>query len=370
MADRIAAALLLLLALGATPAFGGEGHDHGDSAPAAAGNAPKRQPDGSVFLPKPSQRQLAVRTQLAEAKALPQTVELTGRVLMDANAGGRVQPTQAGRIEPPAGGLPQLGQAVRKGQVLAVVRASAGAIERANQQAQAAELGAQLEQARRRAARLAQLEGAVPQKDIEAARADVGSLEQRLAAVGRSVAATETLLAPISGVISAAHAVAGQVVDARELLFEIVDPSRLVVEAQAFDLGPLADGIASASASPAPGVTVPLRFTGAGRTQREGAVPLVFRTASTAQAPLAVNQPVKVVVQTRRTIQGIPVPSAAVVKNPSNQDIVWVHAGAEVFVPRMVRTVPLDGASVSVTDGLKPGDRLVTQGAALVNQVR
>lgn len=370
MVDRRLAALTLLLALAAGPAWTGEGHDHGDSAPAAAGNAPKRLPDGSVFLPKPSQRQLAVRTQLAEAKALPQTLELTGRVQMDANAGGRVQPTQAGRIEAPAGGLPQLGQPVRKGQVLAVVRASAGAIERANQQAQAAELGAQLEQARRRAARLAQLEGAVPQKDLEAARADVGSLEQRLAAVGRSVSATETLVAPVAGVISAAHVVAGQVVDARELLFEIVDPSRLVVEAQAFDLGALADGIAAASASPAPGVTVPLRFAGAGRTQREGALPLLFRTVGTTQVPLAVNQPVKVVVQTRRTIQGIPVPSAAVVRNPGNQDIVWVHTGAEIFVPRTVRTVPLDGASVSVVDGLQPGERLVTQGAALVNQVR
>jgi hypothetical protein len=75
-------------------------------------------------------------------------------------------------------------------------------------------------------------------------------------------------------------------------------------------------------------------------------------------------------VQTRTTIQGIPVPSAAVVRNPSNQDIVWVHTGAEIFVARTVRTVPLDGANVSVVDGLKPGERLVTQGAALVNQVR
>jgi cobalt-zinc-cadmium efflux system membrane fusion protein len=64
------------------------------------GNSPKRQPDGSVFLPKPSQRQLGVRTVVAEEKALPKTVELTGRVVADPNAGGKVQPTQAGRIDP------------------------------------------------------------------------------------------------------------------------------------------------------------------------------------------------------------------------------------------------------------------------------
>jgi cobalt-zinc-cadmium efflux system membrane fusion protein len=368
MSIKIFLALAASVALSAATA--GEGHDHGDTSAAPASNAPRRQADGSVFLPKPSQRQLGVRTLLTESRQLPQTVELTGRVLMDANAGGRVQPTQAGRIEATAGGLPQLGQAVRKGQVLAVVRSSSGAIERANQQAQTAELGAQLEQARRRAARLAQLEGTVPQKDIDAARADVGSLEQRLAAVSRSVSASETLTAPITGVISSANVVAGQVVDAREVLFEIVDPSRLVVEAQAFDMAALVEGIASASASPAAGVSVPLRFAGAGRTQREGAIPLIFRTAGAAAVPLAVNQPVKVVVQTRKSIQGIPVPSASLVKGASNQDMVWVHTEAETFVPRTVRTVALDGAIVSVVDGLKPGERVVTQGAALVNQVR
>ena len=201
----LALALALAGALLALPAVAGPEHNHGESAPAATSNSPKRNPDGSVFLPKTSQRQLAVRTILAESKTVPQTVELTGRVLMDANAGGRVQPTQAGRIEAGPRGLPQLGQAVRKGEVLAVVRSSAGAIERANQQAQSAELSAQLELARRRAARLAQLEGTVPQKDIEAAQADVGSLQQRLAAVRGSVSASEALVAPVAGVISAAN---------------------------------------------------------------------------------------------------------------------------------------------------------------------
>ena len=361
--------LALFSALSTLPVQAGEGHDHGDAAPTASSNSPKRLPDGSVFLPKTSQRQLAVRTILTEIRSVPQTVELTGRVLMDANAGGRVQPTQAGRVEAGPGGLPQLGQAVRKGEVLALVRSSVSAIDRANQQAQTADLGAQLELARRRADRLAQLEGTGPRKDIEAAQADVGSLQQRVAAVRGSASATEALLAPVSGLISAANVVAGQVVEARELLYEIVDPSRLVVEALAFDMA-LQNGIASASATPGAGVSVPLRFVGAGRSQREGAIPLLFRTAGTATVPLAVNQAVKVVVQTRSPVQGVPVPASSVVKSLSNQDMVWVHSGAETFVPRTVRTVPLDGAMVSVVDGLKNGERVVTQGAALVNQVR
>lgn len=350
-------------------AWASEGHDHGGAAAEAAGNAPKRLPDGSVFLPKNSQRQLAVRTIVVEERLAPQSVELTGRVLMDANSGGRVQPTQPGRIEAGTRGIPRLGQSVRKGEVLAVVRSSASAIERGNQQAQTAELRSQLELARRRVERLSQLEGTVPQKDIEAARADVASLQQRLAAVSGSVSAAESLVAPVAGVISAINVVAGQVVDAREIVFEIVDPSKLVVEALGFDVTLLAN-IGAASASPAPGVSVPLTFMGAGRAQREGAIPLQFRTAGSQAVPLAVNQAVKVLVQTKSMVKGVAVPAAAVVKSASNQDMVWAHTGAESFSPRPVRVTPLDGATVSVVDGLKAGERVVTQGAALLNQVR
>jgi membrane fusion protein, heavy metal efflux system len=370
------------LILGSTASFhakAGEGHDHGEAPAALAnGNAPKRQPDGSVFLPKLSQRQLGVRTIAVAETSLPTAVELTGRVVADANAGGKVQPTQAGRIEAGPRGLPTLGQAVRKGEVLAVVRASTSAIERANQQSQSTELKSNLELAKKRLARLEQLEGTVPAKDIEVARLDVSSLQQRSSAVGASVVALEALVAPVTGVIAAAHVVAGQVVDAREVLFEIVDPTRLSVEASAFDTA-LLTNIASASANPQTGVNVPLVFTGAGRVLREGAIPLLFRTTNTQGtakgtgtpgAALAVGQPVKVIVQTKAQVKGFAVPASAVVKSASNQDMVWVHTNAEVFEPRPTRIVPLDGATVSVVDGLKAGDRVVTQGAALVNQVR
>ncbi|MGA0572772.1 efflux RND transporter periplasmic adaptor subunit [Variovorax sp. VNK109] len=369
MSTKLIIALLCAASFLISPAWAGPGHDHGDASPVAASNAPKRQPDGVVFLPKNSQRQLAVRTRVAEEAQTPVTVELSGKAVMDANAGGRVQPTQGGRLEAGPRGLPSLGQQVRKGEVLAVVRASTSAIERANQQALVAELRWQRDLARSRAQRLAQLEGTVPQKDIEAARAEADSLAERLAAISGSTSAGETLVAPVSGVISAANAVAGQVVDAREILFEIVDPARVIVEAFAFDVSLLAD-IGGASASPAAGVSVPLQFMGAGRSLREGAIPLQFRASGQGALPLAIGQPVKVLVRSKSTVKGFVIPASALVKSASNQDMVWVHTGAEVFEPRPVRAAALDGASVAVTDGIKAGERVVTQGAALINQVR
>jgi hypothetical protein len=164
-----------------SPALAGPGHDHGDAPPTPSTHGPQRQPDGSVFLPKPAQRQLSVRTVRTEEAELPRSFELNGKVVMDPNAGGQVQPLNAGRIEPGPRGLPHPGQAVRKGEVLAYVSSSAAPIERANQAAQLAELRAAKSLADKRVARLKELADTVPRKDIEAA---VARLAQKARAAG------------------------------------------------------------------------------------------------------------------------------------------------------------------------------------------
>jgi hypothetical protein len=362
--------LLALGLLAATTAWAddGHGHSHGSAGPAAQANGPARLPDGSVFLPKPAQRQLGVRTVVTEQADLARTVELAGRVVMDPNAGGKVQATAAGRIEAGPKGLPALGQAVRKGEVLAHVAATTAPIERANQAAQLAELRAARELAAKRVARLKDLSDTVPRREIEAAESELASLSARAMAVGTGLGAREALVAPVSGVIATAQAVAGQVVEARELVFEVVDPARLQVEALAFDAA-LASDVAGASLAVGQ-ARVPLQFIGAARSLREQALPLAFRARGAALSALAVGQPVKVFVQTRTTLKGLAVPAAALMKNPSNQTIVWVKTAPETFEPRVVTTAPLDGVNVAVTSGLKAGDRVVAQGATLVNQVR
>ncbi len=365
----IASSLGLLLAFtGIAPVHAGEGHDHGDAPAAPSANGPQRQPDGSVFLPKPAQRQLGVRTLVTEVAELPRTVELGAKVLMDPNAGGKVQALNAGRIEPGPRGLPNAGQAVRKGEVLAYVVSSAAPIERSNQAAQLAELRAAKALADKRVARLQELADTMPRKEIEAAESEVASLAARVAAVGGGLSNREALVAPVSGVIASAHVVAGQVVDARELIFEIVDPSRLRIEALAFDAA-LAANIGGATMAVG-GKRVPLIFVGASRSLREQALPLSFRAQGEALDQLAVGQPVRVFVQTKDKVKGVSVPVASLMKNPANQTVVWVKTAPERFEARAVTTEPLDGVNAAVTSGLEPGDRVATQGATLINQVR
>lgn len=365
------ARFIALLAVTAA-AWAGPGHDGGHDGPetgmALGGSGPKRQPDGSVFLPKPAQRQMGVRTLVGEVKQLPRATELSGKVVMDPNAGGKVQALVAGRLQAGPRGLPTVGQTVRKGEVLAYVLPAAAAIERSNQSAQLAELGSSRSLASKRLARLQELADTVPRKEIEAAESEVQSLGARINALGAGLSARDTLVAPVSGVIASANAVTGQVVDARELLFEVIDPLRLRIEALAFDPA-LATDVAGAYLVVG-GQKVPLIFVGASRALREQALPLAFRAEGPALNQLAVGQPVAVVVQSRRQVGGVPVPAASLMKNPANQTIVWVKTAPERFEAHVVTVEPLDGATVVVTSGLKAGDRVATQGAALINQVR
>jgi hypothetical protein len=240
-------------------------------------------------------------------------------------------------------------------------------VERGNQRAALAEIESQLAIATAKAARYAQLEGAVPQKDIASSRWEVDALQKRRAAIAGSVGEAEALLAPASGVVSAINLVNGQVVEARETLLEIIDPKRLSVEALAYDPA-LVVGIQSASV-PLSGSALELQFVGGGRQLREQALPLLFRVKSQ-NAPVAVGQPVKVIAKTSRTVPGAAVPQASVARNSTGDTVVWVHIAPERFAPRRVSAQPLDASAVALTAGVVTGERVVTEGANLLAQVR
>lgn len=352
----------------AAPAASGVPASPAIGAAPAAQASPVRLPDGSIFAPKPTQRLLGIRTVLGAPRDIAKTLELNGHIIADPNFSGRVQSSQSGRIAAPGGGFPAIGRKVSKGQILAYIEPAASSIEKGNQQAQLAELTSNLELAEQRAARLEQLVGSLPQKEIDAARAEAVSLRARRAAVAGSLFQREALRAPVSGVVSQASVVAGQVVEAREVLFEIIDPARLWVEAVAYDTA-LSGQVAGATGVTAGNQPLTLAFIGQSHQLREQTLPMQFAVKPPLPA-MSVGQPVKVFVQTRQAIRGIPVPQGSMTKNSSGETIVWVHASAERFMPIKVKVQAVDANTVAVLAGLHDGDRVVTQGAALLTQIR
>lgn len=352
--------------------FGGS--DAHSDAPALATNAidtPQRQSDGSVFLPKSSQRQLGIATQTAQIADSEKVQELTGRVIADPAGSSRVQAAQAGRFELAGAGFPTIGQFVKQGQVLGVIRPSVGIIERANQNAQATDLTSATETARKRLARLEQLEGTVAQKDIDAARIELQSLTERSRGIRASLTTVETLIAPTAGIISSVNVSLGQVVEAKESLFEIIDPKRLRIEAQ---VSPslLASNIQTANASDGKQSYL-LKFLGASRTLQNGTLPMQFTVINAPAAGvdgLAIGQPMQIFIATGDKLKGVVLPAGAVVKNQKNQNIVWAQHTPENFEPITVNTTSLNGTQVLVTQGLKAGDRVVVQANSLLNQIR
>lgn len=348
-----------------------DGHNHGEATATAVTNpnAPQRLPDGGVFLPKQTQRFIQVRTQPAKLETLPRSLTLNAQVVAGTDASSKVQALQAGRLDIANGSLPAIGDKVERGQTLANITLAKDAQEGTNQAAEAADLQEQLKLAELDYQRLQGLGELIPRREVDTAAATVRSLQARLAVFRKGAkGVAETVRSPISGIVTASHAVNGQAVQAGDLLLEIIDPKRLQVEAITYDPA-LPANIAAATLSVGK-QTLALRYQGNSPQLRQQALPLRFGMEGDSGAGLAAGLPVQITVQTRATLQGVAVPAAALARNPSNQTVVWVKTAPEQYAPRVVQHQPLDGERVMVTAGLQDGERVVTQATNLINQIR
>ncbi len=366
-------AVLLVCALvfAASTAMAGPGHDHGPAESGATnGNAPQRLPDGSIFLPKATQRLLEVRTTFIESVDTKASVRFNGRIIADPRRSGVIQSTIGGRFVAPEGGVPPIGAAVTAGQLLGRIKPAFASIDSSQLAQTLAELDQQIALNRQKLNRQETMlrTNAVPLIQVEETRfALAGQLAKRKELID-SLSREEELVAPVDGVISAGRAVAGQVIAQSDRLFEIVDPSRPLVEALIFDLS-IVDKIGDAEMALADGTVVKLKFQNRSRTLQQQYAVVHFEVVD-APPTLSIGQPVSIVARAGKAARGIVVPRAALAQAPNGQTVVFEHKEPESFVPRAVRVEPLDSGSVLVVGGLKEGDKIVIRNAPLVNQVR
>ncbi|OQW55750.1 MAG: RND transporter [Proteobacteria bacterium SG_bin9] len=371
-AQAVAALLLVAgLAIGADRADAHEGHSHDAPAPAsisAGRDLAQRLPDGSVFVPKNVQRILAIRTTKAESAAHRRAIELPGRIIPDPNANGYVQAAVGGRLSAPTGGFPRLGTPVKKGDVLAYVEPPLQAIDVSDMRQRQGELDQQISIVERRVARFETLapSGAVSRAQLEEAQLELQGLRDRRSSLDRVRRQPEALTAPIDGIIAEGTPVAGQIAQSNAIIFHIIEPTRLWVEARSFDS---LSGVHSATAKPGDGRAVPLSYQGAGFADRNQSIPVQFAITGSV-AGLRAGQFVTVLATTTEEKTGVAIPRASLVRSSNGQDVIYEHVTAERFEPRAVRIEPLDGERVLVSSGLADGARIVVQGAELLGQVR
>lgn len=326
----------------------------------------QRFPDGALFVPKPTQRILGLRTVFTMISMHRRSIELPGRVVPDPNASGLVQASGGGRIAPPQGGFKPLGTRVKAADVLAFVQPPLPTADATAQQQEARLLDQQLSIAARKVERFKSIERVIARSQLEDAELELKGLTERRANLARANREPEPLLAPVDGVIASANAVAGQVVEPNTIVFQIVDPSRLWIEALTFEPQAI-DGRAQGAL--ANGQTLDLTYLGTGLADRNQAVPVHFSVKGTTSG-LRAGQFISVLASTQDERRGIALPREAVLRGANGQSIVYEHTNAERFVIREVRVEPLDGARVLVISGVDAGKRIVTQGAELLNQIR
>jgi membrane fusion protein, heavy metal efflux system len=333
-----------------------------------ATDQPQRMADGSLFVPKATQHLLSVRTILTAETKAPRTEQLAGAVIADPHSFGRVQAARPGRVAGPDGGLAFVGKRVGKGELLGLLLPYIEQADKANIESQIAEAEARIAKLRTILSRYNERPGAVPQVKVDEVEGELDALVRKRAELRPSLVVREEIRAPISGTISVANVVTGQIVEAREVLFEIVDPTRFWVEAIAHDARVVAN-LSKAVAITNGGERLPLEFAGIGLALKQQAAPLTFRVTE-AEPNLSIGKPVTVILQSTVQLSGIVLPASSVVRASSGLAIVWVKTEPERFEPHTVRYEALDGQRVVVLAGLKADMRVVTEGATLLNQIR
>jgi cobalt-zinc-cadmium efflux system membrane fusion protein len=312
---------------------------------------------------------------------------------------GRVVPVPGNRavISSPVGGtlanerLPRIGQDVSAGQLLVTVSQTSTAAESAQMRVENVRLEAErrrLSQAVNesrvrmnlaktefdRATRLYE-QKAYSQRQLQAAEADfkaaeaaVASVTGQLDALASPAAASTTysVRAPIAGTIVEVRKAIGEQVQPGEVILEIVNLDRVWIEAPVFErdiarLRPQTRAVFSTVSVPDEESTGTLVNIGAVVDEKTRAITAVFEAANPGRR-FRIGMQANVRIDSAEQVQAILIPKEAVLDHEGKR-IVYVLITGEEFQRVEVTVGNEYGGKVAILSGLKPGQRVVTQGA-------
>jgi membrane fusion protein, heavy metal efflux system len=368
---------------------------------------------GAVKFLMEQQWRIRMKLALVEERTIARQITATGRVIPAANQHAAVAPAISGLIE--RGPLPRLGQRVTAGQTIAMLRqimtaADWSQIRAAQAQAQAqdaqvaletARLEAErrdadgqieaarvrLEQARREADRARALheQQVLPKQEAEraetqskTAQADYNAAVLRRKALdeARTVAPFKSagdganeahvIRAPISGVVTKVNKNLGEQVAAGEAILEITNLDTVWVEAPIFERDlRLVTGSGKASfttvAWPGQEFSGTLLDIGNVIDEQKRTAHVIFSVPNAGRA-LRIGMQADVRIEAGESVAAMMIPREAVVEDEGKK-IVYVLLSGEEFQRREVKLGNEYGEKVAVLEGLKAGERVVTQGA-------
>ena len=366
-------AMRLALGLGMALAIGATGCGHKDVPPEGQASAATRD---SIQIDKSSPRMQFVKIAPVEESDVAGTVSLTGRVTFDEEHTQRVSSPLDGRA---TALLVKLGDKVRVGQSL--VTLSSPEVGQLQADAQRAQQDMALAQRTVERARKLKVDGAVSEKDMAQAEADLhkattesARATAHLASLGVSAAdptVGASISARVAGTVVERNVLVGQEVraDATLPLLTIsnLDTVWVVADVYEQDLAAVQPGAKVGVRVPAyPDEVFP------GTIDHLGEV--VDPASRTVKLRCSVPNPglrlkpemfAKVDLTSAGGTKVVAIPSRAVLNDSEHSRVVAV-SDDNVFTMRIVEVGPENNGKVRVFSGLKPAEKIVTDGALFV----
>jgi len=351
------------------------------------------------------EQQWLVRMKLAkvEQKSLAKQVPAVGRVVPSASSRAIVAPSIGGVLG--EGKLPIIGQSVKQGQTLAVLRQTPTAAENAQiassnvqlqietmrleaekrrlaqaineAQARVEQTKAEYERAQRlyerkayslRQLQIAETDYKTNQAILEAANAQKKVFDESSKITSQQIT-TQTsfsVTAPISGTIVAVNKTIGEQVNAGEAIFEIINLDIVWVEAPIFEsdlpkLEKLSEAIFTTTANPTKEHVGKIVNIGAVVDEKTRTATVTFAVPNSDKA-LKVGMQANVRLDASESVDAMLIPKESVLDHEGKK-IVYVLLSGEEFQRREVTLGDSYGDKVAILSGLQAGERVVTQGA-------
>ena len=354
------------------------------------GEAPEA-PEGVSFL-KEQQWKILSKAEPVSKRRLVERVQVPAQTRTKPGFSAAVAAPLAGQLAlPPGKTLPQPGTRVEAGEVLAVLRprfseAAARFVEIEAEFGRAEAVLKQAETAFERTKKLAAQE-AKSARELQEAEVALASAKARHAAAsslrstyaakpspdaaGETAAPSLELRAPIAGTVTAIAAGFGEPVTADQIVFTILNPATVWIEARVPEasIGKLSEAKGAFCEVPGDkgqflavgGEAGHLVFAGMEVDAATRTVPLIYELKND-NARLRVGQAVRLHIETARVEEALAVPDSAIVEE-GGQAVAFVQVSGETFEKRELKLGIRDGSFVQVLDGLKEGERVVTKGA-------
>lgn len=347
----------------------GEDHDHDEAEHAEAGADAHTHGADDIRFSAADARAAGIRVETVRPGAFNEVIEVSGRITAAPGTEATLSATMAGIVQFADRDLTE-GSAVRKGQSLFVVNAAEMA--NGNPAAAAASERTAAEQAYERAERLAK-EKIISQRELEAARLRLEQARAAAESLG-SAAQRRTLSAPLSGFVKALLVRPGDYVEAGAPLAVVSQGGRVSLRAEVPErYYRCLSHITSANFRMAYGgrsEVVSLKALN-GRLVAKGQVasetdyfvPVTFEFDGDGRFVSGCFADVYLLSGERQGV--ISVPNEALTE-AQGLYFVYVRTSAEEYRRQEVRLGHTDGLRTEITEGLKAGDEVVTEGATYV----